>query len=77
MGYSAGIQVRLRAPRFVDVAKIILVTPTGSSSVLARRALFRPAPPAQLAVVLNSTEGRIHVRTHFSVVLISTENEKE
>ena len=29
-----------------------------------------------LAVVLNSTEGRIHVRTQFSVVLISTENEK-
>ena len=44
-----------------------------SSRVLARRALFR-AP--DLAVVLNSTEGRIHVRTQFSVVLISTENEK-
>ena len=27
-------------------------------------------------VVLNSTEGRIHMRTHVSVVLISTENEK-
>ena len=27
-------------------------------------------------VVLNSTEGRIYVRTQFSVVLISTENEK-
>ena len=43
--------------------KIILVTPTASSRVLARRALFCPAAPAaQLAVVLKSTEGRIHVR---------------
>ena len=59
-------------------AHTILVTPTGSSRALARRALFR-APAAatpQLAVVLNSIEGRIHVRTQFSVVLISTENEK-
>ena len=48
----------------------ILVTPTGSSRVLARSPLFRPPapPPAQLAVVLNSTEVRIRVRTQFSVV---------
>ena len=53
-----------------------------SSRVLARRALFRAPDLAVVLnstegrIVLNSTEGRIHVRTDFSVVLISTENEK-